>query len=284
VGRDGTIHVHRLTDRAEIKALGADRPAYRSSPVFAPGGRFLQVDSGAADIELWDLERGEIPAAWPADARGVAHRADSRQVAVLRADGELRVYDLPDMTEAARLRLGFVRDQRVYDDHVALSGDGRRFAILRALRGAVRVYDLARGHLVHELEVPPPGFLGGLALDHTGAILAVRHAGAILTYDVTSGEVLARLQGHEGPGRGSWFQPGGGLLATTAWDRTTRLWDPIRGRPLAALSGTCRGWQRDGSRLMIATGGELTTYRLTAGFGRRAIDVRALGDSPGATF
>jgi hypothetical protein len=77
---------------------------------------------------------------------------------------------------------------------MALSGDGRRFAITRAPWRAVRVYDLARGRLVHELQVPPTRTFGGLALDHTGALLAVNHPQAILTYDVTSGAVLARLQ------------------------------------------------------------------------------------------
>jgi serine/threonine protein kinase/WD40 repeat protein len=294
VGQDGTIHVHRLSDRSVIKAVGAGRPAARrwprSWPSFSPGGRFLHVRSGESGIELWDLQRGEIPAAWPADARGVVHRADGRQVAVLRADGELRVYDLPALTEAARLRLGFVTREWIVANmapDLALSGDGRRFAIVREPQRAVRVYDLARGHLVHELQVPPPRAFGGLALDHTGALLAVNHAQAILTYDVTSGELLARLHGREDAQDEkpfSWFQPGGGLLATTAWYGTTWLWDPIRGRPLAALSGTCQGWQPDGSRLMIRSGPEMTTYRLTGGFGRRTIDVLALGDAPGATL
>ena len=216
--------------------------------------------------------------------RGVKHRADGRQVAVARADGELRVYDLPAMTEAAPpARLRYARACQCQR-----SGFLRRWSTIRhqARIGASSRPGLrpARGHLVHELEGPPPGFLGALALDDTGAILAVAHVGAILTYDVASGEVLARLQGHESPVRESWFQPGGGLLATTGLERMTWLWDPIRGRTLAALSGTCQGWRRDGSRLMIASGAEMTTDRLTGRFGRRTIDVRTLGDLPGAAF
>jgi serine/threonine protein kinase/WD40 repeat protein len=294
VGQGGTIYVHRLSDRSLIKAVGAGRPLARFWPGFAPGGRFLHVYSGESDIELWDLERGEVPAAWPADARGVKPRADGRQMAVVRADGELRVYDLPAMTEAARLRLGFVTHDRLgfvspqwaNAGEMALSGDGRRFAIVRPPWRAVRVYDLARGRLVLELQVPPPQAFGGLALDHTGALLAVNDTQAILTYDATSGELLARLPGREDAQfikPFSSFQPGGGLLATTAWYGATRLWDPIRGRPLAAFAGTYQGWQRDGSRLFIQSGPEMTTYRLTGGFGRRTIDVLALGDQPGAT-
>ena len=48
------------------------------------------------------------------------------------------------------------------------------------------------------------------------------------------------------------FQPGGGLLASTGWDGTTRLWDPIRGRLLAALPGGFRDWTGGGTGLTIA--------------------------------
>src|SRR5262249_3533587 len=101
---DGAIHVHRIADSSEVRTLATDRPARRWGGVLIPGGRFLIVASGSS-IERWDLERGEIPAAWPADVRCAAPRADGGQVAAWRPDGEVRVYDLPAMTEAARFRL-----------------------------------------------------------------------------------------------------------------------------------------------------------------------------------
>src|SRR5262249_54078466 len=101
VGEDRTIHVPRLSDPSELKVLGADRPSFRAWPLLSPDGRFLSTWS-ETQLELWDLERGEVPAAWPADARGVAYRPDGRQVAVVRVNSELRVYDLPAVTESAR--------------------------------------------------------------------------------------------------------------------------------------------------------------------------------------
>ena len=102
---------------------------------------------------------------------------------------------------------------------MALSGDGRRFAIVGGPSRAVRVYDLARGHLVRELEIPAAQCFFGLALNHTGSLLAVNSAQVILTYNVTSGEELARLRGPEDNPNPifTWFQPGGRLLATSAW-------------------------------------------------------------------
>ena len=204
-------------------------------------------------------------------------RAGRRRAARLRPAGHDR--------SRRSLRLGHVTYKRA--DHggdMALSGDGRRFAIEgETWRSSGST--TWRGHLVHELQIPAAKHLFGLALNHTGSLLAVTSNEAILTFNVTSGEVLARLKGPEDNPNPIyiWFQPGGGLLATSAWSGTTRLWDPIRGRPLAAFSGTFQGWQPDGSRLMIQSGPEITTYRLTAGFGRRTIDVLALDDQPGAT-
>ena len=106
VGPGGVLHLHRLSDRSGVRVLGADRPAARLWPAFVPGGRFLTVAFGLSPPEVWDLERGEVPAAWPADVRCMAARGDGRQVAALCPDGELRVYDLPAMTEASRCRLG----------------------------------------------------------------------------------------------------------------------------------------------------------------------------------
>ncbi len=105
IGPRGVLQLHRLSDPSQVRVLGADRPAARLWPVFVPGGRFLTIAFSRSPPELWDLERGEVPVAWPADVRCVASRIDGRQVAALRPGGELRVYDLPAMTEASRCRL-----------------------------------------------------------------------------------------------------------------------------------------------------------------------------------
>jgi hypothetical protein len=44
-------------------------------PLLSADGRFLKIEMAMLSTELWDLERGEIPAAWPAGVRGVAFRA-----------------------------------------------------------------------------------------------------------------------------------------------------------------------------------------------------------------
>jgi WD40 repeat protein len=284
LGEEGTIHVHRLSDRSEIRALGAGRPLAREWPILSADGRFLSVWAPPSSIELWDLERGEVPAAWPADVRGAAFRDDGRQLAALRADGELRVFGLPGLTESARRRLGLRVPVLMSHGWMALSGDGRRVAITRMGWGAVDVFDAASGRVVRAVPTTTPRSFGAVALDHAGTVLAIARDLAITTYGLADGEVLARLQGHQASGIVPRFQPGGGLLATSAWDLTTRLWDPIRGRPLATLVGGLLGWHRDRSELSIFRGRDLITYRLTPGVGRRTIDGRALGDPSDRNF
>ena len=58
------------------------------------------------------------------------------------------------------------------------------------------------------------------------------------------GRPLARLVGHEDKGLSVAFSRGGDVLVSTAWDDTTRLWDPERGRPLLRGAGQFPGPQR----------------------------------------
>jgi hypothetical protein len=195
LGEGGTIHVHRLSDKSEIKVVRADRPLAREWPRLSADGRFVSAWSFSSYIELWDLERGEVPAAWPADARGATFRDDGRQVAALRADGELRLYDLPDMNETARHRLGVDVPLLMNYAWMALSGDGRRLAISRMYWGAVDVFDAASGRLVRAVPTPTPRYFGGVALDHAGTLLTFAHDRSVACYDLADGAVLAWLQG-----------------------------------------------------------------------------------------
>jgi WD40 repeat protein len=282
LGDDGSIHVHRLSDRSELKVVKAGRPANRDWPLLSPGGRFLGTRAGPSRVELWDLERGEIPAAWPADARGLAHRADGRQVAALRVDGELIVFDLPAMTVAARARIESEVHVLLSHHWMALSGDGRRAAVLLKNNEGIAVYDLASGRRVADLKIPIPQIYASLAINREGSLVAFAHDRAITVFDVAGSEVIARLQGHQGEGLTTSFQPRGGLLVSSGWEETTRLWDPIQGKPVAILAGKRAAWADGGSRLAtVVNREEFVIYGAAVADQRRTIDCRTLGDRPG---
>ncbi len=225
-----------------------------------------------------------MPPVWPADVRCVAARADGGQVAALLPDGDVRVYDLPAMTEALRFRLGLDVPRRIGFPWMSLSEDGRHLALIRPDQSRAAIYDTASGRIVRDLKLPSIRVGSALALSRNGRLVAIVHDRAISIYDVADGEEVALLQGHQGEGINVQFQPGGDLLASQSWDGTTRLWDPLRGRLLLTLTGGFMGWAERGSSLVIGKDQELILHRITTGDARRTIDCRMFGDRAGTVI
>jgi eukaryotic-like serine/threonine-protein kinase len=270
------IQLRRIADRSEIRVIKTDQALAVKRPMLFPGGRFLLVWTNRARTELWDMERGEVPSAWPADVRCASCRADGRQVTALRANGEVRVYDLPAMNEVSRYHLGLGIPIHFDLRQMALSPDGRYLAIMFDGKPNAWVYDLARGRRMLELKIPVARYRGGLSLSRNGKLLAVAHDRAISVYGVSDGELLVMLQGHQSAGINAWFEPEGDLLASECWDGFTRVWDPLRGHLLAALEGSFRGWIGPPSQFVVSLKDDLIHYKIDLLEARRTIDCRAL--------
>jgi serine/threonine protein kinase/WD40 repeat protein len=277
---DGAIHVYSVSDRSEVRIMVPGGRARRSSPEFVPGGRFVTVWADLSQAELWDLERGEQPAAWPDDVRCVSARPDGRQVAALRSDGALHVYNLPSFSEASRWRLGFDVRELSPVPSMSLSDDGRVLALTRFDEPRAYVFEVTTGRIILDLKIPSARVYKTLELGLKGRLLAVAIDRAIFVYDVPDGEQIAMLQGHQSEGITTAFQPGGKLIASWGWDGQTLLWDAVRGRLLFTATGVFQGWVRRGSALSILQPPELSLHHIVAAEERRTIDCRLLGDSP----
>jgi len=59
----------------------------------------------------------------------------------------------------------------------------------------------------------------------------------IIIWDVKSGEILKRLEGHSEPVNSVSFSPDGGLLASGGGDKTIIIWDIKSGKILKRLEG-----------------------------------------------
>jgi serine/threonine protein kinase/WD40 repeat protein len=282
VGGD-SLHVRRFSDQSEIRVVKSKR-GFEGRPMLIAGGRFAIVWSGSTQTELWDLERGEMAAEWPADVRCASPRADGAQVAAIRSGGEVRVYDLPSMSEAARFPLGADVPRRYGLDRMALSPDGRYLAFLRADKQTAWVHEVASGRLVLDLKTPKARVYSALALSRNGGLIAITHDRAISVFDVVDGGLLSVLQGHQSEGITAHFEPASDLLASQSWDGTTRVWDPIRGRLLVTLPGLLQSWVGTDSTLAIIHGEDLILYKITAAEERRTIDCRMLSDRAGTAL
>jgi eukaryotic-like serine/threonine-protein kinase len=280
----GLIHVVRLSDGFELRVVGAKRPARRAWPRLLWGGRFVSTLADYSRYELWDIEKGDVSDAWPADTRCTAAGLDGRYVAALRSTGELLIFDLRSFTLRSTCQIGFPVPRWLSQGWLCVSQDGRRAAVVGPDEHRVSVHDVDRGRMVHEIKVPLARVDLALALNRSGGLLSIAHDRAISVYDMADGEQLSRLQGHQSEGVIAHFQPNGDLLASSAWDGTTRLWDPIRGGLILTLTGGLRQWVQGESGVVIGRGHDMIEYQVAVGVERRSIDYRMLGDQAGAAL
>ena len=271
-----TFHLHRISDRSQLRVVKTNRAGYRFDPELDPSGHFVCARSDPSKIELWDLDRGFVPGAWPTDVCDVAYRPDGGQIAALRPDGEVRVFDLPAMNEARRCHLGSRFPARVEYSRLALSRDGRSLAVMRGDTQDAWVYDLTSGRVMTHLKIPRVLRTGGLALNRAATLLAVANDHTISVYDLGDSERLAILQGHQEGWIHAYFEPERDLLISECRDNIIRVWDPIRGQLLATLPGFFRGLLSTRSEIVVGQRDDLTLYELDPGKERRTIDCRKL--------
>jgi WD40 repeat protein/tetratricopeptide (TPR) repeat protein len=273
-----SFHLHRISDRAEISVVKASGSLGLSWPVLDPSGRFVLAWSGPSHTELWDLERGEVPAAWPAVVHGAALRFDGRQVAALQPDGEVRIYDLPTLKEVSRFRIGLEFPRRLaLLHHLALSRDGRYLAAMSPNGPDALVCETSTGRHVMHVNLPQTSFSGSLALSRNAELLAVTHDGVISVFDVRTGERLTMLHVHRDSKIEALFEPENDLLISQSSDGLVQVWDPIRGHLLSALRGSVRYWNGTGWKLVVGWQKDLVHYQISPGEERRTIDCRKLG-------
>lgn len=128
----------------------------------------------------------------PGEIRGLSFRADGRWLAAGSENGDFEVWSVEDGDDVTSfvldLRRRFNRhDDPVYD--VALSDDGRLLATGDA-GSTVKVWDLAAGKLVHQLDRLVAGWGAGLAFLREGKVLVTgSNSGLLRAWDVARGEL-----------------------------------------------------------------------------------------------
>jgi WD40 repeat protein len=266
------ISVRRVADHEEVARLPGPG-VYAHTVEFSADGRYLSavyhrpVNWRHKQLWVWDLRRGE-PVLKLAHANGSDFSPDGRRLAVNVEDGSARVYDLPSGKERARLS----RDLR--GDWLGFDPDGRRLAVVHESRPEVAIVNVDGGQVLATLR--HPGGAYRVAWRGDGRLLAAGcedHCAYVWDLaDPARPRLLQTLKGHQAPVLDLGFSHGGQVLATSGWDGTTRLWEPLTGRQLVATDhGSGWRFRADDRRLVFLQRQEtFGLWRLALGAERRA--------------
>lgn len=225
--------VRRVADNQEINFLPVKDVSDLANGLmlrrFAPHGRYVAASclttGNGWRWRVWDLTRGgalalDLPSAGYGD-----FAPDGQTLAVMNPDNAVSVRELDSGKELKRFKV---------DSHLNLlrfSPDGTRLAGLEFGSTNARIWEVASGQLL--ITFVAPEMFSTLAWNHDGTLLATgRTDGMIQVWDVQSGRLVTRMEGHEGRVTTLAFSHQGDLLASASWDTTLRLWDVAKGRQL----------------------------------------------------
>jgi RNA polymerase sigma factor (sigma-70 family) len=194
------------TDRVSLWDLEQNKPRGQAQVelgetvtaiAFAPDGKTLAIASSEGKVELWDTEvvkrlatlrghRGSVGAlAFTADNKTLI----SANVSPASRWNEVKLWDV-----AARKERITLRGHQFQGGPAVVSPDGRTLAVARLVKNARDSFS-------------PPDEISEVKL-----------------WDLTSGEELAVLRGHEGKITAMAFSGSGNLLATGSDDETVKIW------------------------------------------------------------
>ncbi len=268
----GNISIRRVADDQEIVHV----PAFGLPMAFSPNGQFLAVRyDGPSAVHVWDLRpekgtgplnaKGPVPFSvlrtpsppGPCGSTAQVFSSDSRQLAVGLADGSVRIYDLASGKQAKQLTVGAAPVS------IALHPNEQKLAVSSWNRTIVEIFDIDSGKVITTLA--HAGGVNGVAWHPNGKLLASTSSAGIYLWDARSGQRRALLEGHQNVVMEVAFNHGGDLLASTGWDGTTRLWDPISGKQLVSMPGSFSRFSRDDRHLAFTNNRQVGICEVAAG-------------------
>ncbi len=292
----GSLALYRLDGR-RIDAADDGHARGVSALAFSSDGRLLAAIGADGLVSIRDAdglsERSTIRVS---DGRTLAFRPGGHVLATGHDGGDSALWDADTGRKLATLK-GHADD--VLD--LAFSPDGATLATASKDR-QVRLWNLSARKVAPRASLKADlGPIGAVAISPDNKTYAVAEvandsAGLIALWDVAGRRVRAILSGHERGVASLAFSPDGKTLASSAADRTIRLWDVATGNPrspgeFAATESLCHlAFSPDGATLAAAgLDRSLTFFEVADGSEIARLDgfrgpLRAIAYSPDGRF
>jgi WD40 repeat protein len=230
VGRtNGEISIRDVTDDRELSALPAGTGGrVRFYLYFSPDARWLCAYYEDRHLRAWDWERRKLVLDLPAsDNLMFDVTPDNRELILRRDAGPLKFYTFTNGTLSRELN--FTPSYRAWK----LAPDGRRIALgngrsieVRSLDDQSLVSSFQAGSDASRIDWSPDGSQVAVA----GADWRIQ------LFDSKLGAEQLTIPGHHGFALVVAFLPANGWIASSSWDGTTRLWDPITGEQALTMN------------------------------------------------
>jgi WD40 repeat protein len=182
--------------------------------------------------------------------RSVAYSADGATLVTASEDGTVRTWDPANGRQLALLEV----TPSVAGACFSPTGE---LLLIADAAGTVTLLDPATLRPVRTLHTPSA--LARAAFSPDGRIVVTAQTdGSARLWDVTSGQELLALVGHDAPVEDAQFDRKGERVVTASRDETARVWDAASGRPLVKLLGHtsdvwCAAFSPDGSQVVTTS-------------------------------
>jgi hypothetical protein len=214
----------------ERRLEGHRSPGY--AVAFAGDGDQLAMADLANDVTIWDANGGRTRACCKGHSERVVSLAFAPGGAVLASGGLDNTVRLWDVVRGEPR--GLLRGHASPVQAVAFAPDGGVLAS-GDRSGTVKLWNVAslaeRDTLTAAEDKLFVEEVAAVAFSPDGETLAVAVGRIVQLWDVASGRLGARLEGHEGNVKCLAYSPNGAYLASGGHDRMVRLWDVARYRP-----------------------------------------------------
>lgn len=192
------------------------------------------------------------------DMNAVAYTADGAVAATGGDDGKVKLWNLE-----SGFCIATFAEHSAPISSLEFSRNGAGVLFSASLDGTVRAWDLLRYRNFRTFTSPSPCQFGSLAVESNGEIICAGGTAdgsfGVYLWNVQTGKLLDVLEGHEGPVSSMTFSPNGsGMLATTSWDKTFRVWEIFKRTATAepvslTAEGLAMAFRPDGLEVCVAT-------------------------------
>ena len=240
---EGNITVRRVEDEAEMALIPGWELGIRWLQGFSHDGRYLVFHTDRASHCVWDLQERKLVFRDLVLA-GLAFSASDNSLVSANTDGSISIYEF-DPRQVIRSPAKVSPGSMV----MALDESGTRLVCQNTGTLLTEIVNPKTGKLLATMTGPTG--CRTMALSDDGKRLAAGCDDRVYLWDADSGELLRTCVGHDDRVQKVAFNHAGSMLATTGWDDTTRLWDPITGAQLLQFPGSSYQLQfsRDDGRL-----------------------------------